>query len=78
MVENKKKSRWKYVILGIIIMMFTWNCIFLQRFQDFSGAGIRYRVCAERAAIYSTALAFYAIFMFITGRYIERDLIPGL
>ena len=22
MVENKKKSRWKYVILGIIIMMF--------------------------------------------------------
>ena len=71
MVENKKKSRWKYVILGIIIMMFLGTVysysvfrISLEQAFDIGSA--------QSGLPYMTALAFYAIFMFITGRYIER------
>lgn len=71
MIEKRKKSRWKYVILGIIIMMFLGTVysysvfrISLEQAFDIGSA--------QSGLPYMTALAFYAIFMFITGRYIER------
>ena len=71
MVENKKKSRWKYVILGIIIMMFLGTVHSYSAFRTSLEQAFDIGT-AQSGLPYMTALAFYAILMFITGRYIER------
>ena len=67
----KSISRWGYVFLGLVIMIclgtvYSWSVFRLQieRLYDVGAT--------ESGLPYMTALAFYAFFMFLTGRYIEK------
>lgn len=64
-------GRWKYVILGIIIMMFlgtvySYGVFRLSLEQMFRIEAI------ESGMPYMMALAFYSLFMFLTGKYLEK------
>lgn len=73
MQNNKCKSlkRWGYVILGIIIMMclgtvYSYSVFRLPIEKNFNiGA-------TQSGMPYMTALAFYAFFMFLTGKYLDK------
>lgn len=69
--EEKGMGRWTYVILGIIIMMFLGTVysysVFRLSLENIFNIG-----SAESGMPYMTALAFYALFMFLTGKYLER------
>lgn len=73
MENNKVKriDRWKYVVLGIIIMMFLGTVysysVFRLSIEKSFNIG-----SAESGMPYMTALAFYALFMFLTGKYLDR------
>lgn len=62
---------WLYVVLGIIIMMLLGTVysysVFRLSLQRAYNIGL-----AESGTPYMTALAFYSIFMFLTGKYIEK------
>ena len=67
----KTLNRWVYVILGIIFMMclgtvYSYSVFRLSLEKMFIVGS------AESGMPYMTALAFYALFMFITGKYLER------
>lgn len=75
-ISNSSKGkelqmRWMYIILGIILMMFlgtvySYSVFRLSLEKEFQiGA-------TESGMPYMVSLAFYAIFMFLTGKYIER------
>lgn len=63
--------RWSYVLLGIIIMMFLGTVysysVFRLSIEDHFNIG-----ATQSGMPYMMALAFYALFMLITGRYLER------
>jgi OFA family oxalate/formate antiporter-like MFS transporter len=69
--EDKQVSRWIYVILGIIIMMFLGTLYSYSVFR-FSLEKVFNIGSAASGMPYMTALAFYAIFMFLTGKYMKR------
>ena len=71
-IKNSKRiSRWIYVILGIIFMMFLGTVysysVFRLSLEKIFNIG-----STESGMPYMIALAFYALFMFITGKYLER------
>lgn len=63
--------RWMYIVLGIILMMFLGTVysysVFRLSLENQFQIG-----SAESGTPYMTALAFYALFMFLTGKYIEK------
>ena len=72
-INNKmqQKVRWLYVLLGIIIMMFlgtvySYSVFRIPLEEEFQIGS------TESGLPYMTSLAFYAIFMFLTGKYIEK------
>ena len=70
-IERSNINRWKFVILGIVIMMFlgtvySYSVFRLPIEKQFDIGS------AESGLPYMMALAFYALFMFLTGRYLER------
>lgn len=69
--EGKETGRWIYVILGTIIMMFLGTVysysVFRIPLEKVFNIG-----SAESGMPYMTALAFYALFMFLTGKYLEQ------
>lgn len=64
-------GRWKYVILGIIIMMFLGTVYSYSVFR-LSLEQLFIIESAESGMPYMMALAFYALFMFLTGKYLEK------
>lgn len=64
-------GRLKYIILGIIIMMFLGTVYSYSVFR-LSLEQIFQIESAESGMPYMMALAFYALFMFLTGRYLEQ------
>lgn len=67
----KSKIRWIYVILGIIIMMclgtvYSWS-IFRLPIEELFDIGT-----TQSGLPYMISLAFYAIFMGLTGRFIDK------
>lgn len=69
--RNDNRKRWKYVMLGIILMMMLGTVYSYSVFRlavqnyfevDFTSSGLPYMA----------SLAFYSFFMFITGRFIDR------
>ncbi|WP_422486876.1 L-lactate MFS transporter [Gudongella sp. DL1XJH-153] len=64
-------SRWKYILLGILIMMLLGTVysysIFRVELQNELKVGL-----AESGMPYMFALAFYALFMLLSGKHIER------
>lgn len=69
--KNDNRKRWKYVMLGIILMMMLGTVYSYSVFRlavqnyfevDFTSSGLPYMA----------SLAFYSFFMFITGRFIDR------
>jgi MFS family permease len=69
--DNLRFSRWLYIFLGILMMLllgtvYSYSVFRVALENQFSiGA-------AESGMPYMVSLAFYALFMFFTGRYIER------
>lgn len=71
---NKKQNginRWFYVFLGMAIMIFlgtvySYSVFRLSLEKEFTIGS------TESGLPYMTALAFYALFMFLTGKYIDR------
>lgn len=69
--KYKSNERWMYVILGIIIMMclgtvYSWS-VFRLPVEKYYNIG-----STQSGLPYMTSLAFYALFMFISGRYIDK------
>lgn len=71
--QNKrlKFTRWVYVFFGIIIMIclgtvYSWS-VFRLPVEHFFNVGT-----TQSGLPYMTALAFYALFMFLTGRYLDK------
>lgn len=67
----KLKQRWIYVILGIIIMMclgtvYSWT-VFRLHVEELYNVGT-----TESGFPYMISLAFYALFMFLTGKYLDK------
>lgn len=67
----KRNKRWLYVFLGILIMMclgtvYSWS-VFRISVEKLYNIG-----SAQSGLPYMTSLAFYALFMLITGRYIDK------
>lgn len=69
--KSTNSKRWKYVILGIILMMLLGTVYSYSVFRlavqnyfevDFTSSGLPYMA----------SLAFYSLFMFVTGRFIDR------
>ena len=69
--KSTNSKRWKYVILGIILMMLLGTVYSYSVFRlavqnyfevDFTSSGLPYMA----------SLAFYSFFMFVTGRFIDR------
>jgi len=79
MRQNKEKinrqeyrlGRWLYVILGIIIMLFLGTVysysVFRLSLEEIFGIG-----STESGMPYMIALAFYAFFMLLTGKYLNQ------
>lgn len=64
-------QRWGYVILGIIIMMclgtvYSWS-VFRLHVEELYNVGT-----TESGFPYMISLAFYALFMFLTGKYLDK------
>lgn len=70
--QNKQASyRWLYVIFGIIIMLclgtvYSWS-VFRLAIENLYDVG-----STESGFPYMTALSFYALSMFLTGRYLDK------
>jgi MFS family permease len=67
----KLKQRWIYIILGIIIMMclgtvYSWT-IFRIQVEELYNVGT-----TESGFPYMISLAFYALFMFLTGKHLDK------
>jgi len=67
----QSRQRWVYVLLGIIIMMclgtvYSWS-VFRLPIEKMFNIG-----STQSGLPYMTALAFYAVFMFLTGRYLDK------
>ena len=66
-----KKGRWRFILLGITIMMLLGTVysysVFRVELQQELGIGL-----TESGMPYMFALAFYALFMFLSGKHIER------
>ncbi len=67
----QSRFRWVYVFLGIIIMMclgtvYSWS-VFRLPIEKLLNVG-----STQSGLPYMTALAFYAFFMFLTGRYLDK------
>lgn len=65
------KERWIYVILGIIIMMclgtvYSWT-VFRLHVQELYNVGT-----TQSGFPYMISLAFYALFMFLTGKHLDK------
>lgn len=67
----KYNKRWGYIVLGIIFMMFLGT---VYSYSVFRVALEKELIigAAESGMPYMVALAFYALFMFLTGKYIEK------
>jgi len=73
MKSNKFNAlkRWRYILLGIIIMMclgtvYSYS-VFRLPIEKIFNVGT-----TQSGMPYMTALAFYAVFMFLTGRYLDK------
>jgi MFS family permease len=73
MKSNKFNAlkRWRYVLLGIIIMMclgtvYSYS-VFRLPIEKIFNVGT-----TQSGMPYMTSLAFYAVFMFLTGRYLDK------
>jgi len=67
----KGNKRWLYVLLGILIMMclgtvYSWS-VFRISVEKLYNIG-----SAQSGLPYMTSLAFYALFMLITGKYLDK------
>jgi MFS family permease len=72
-INNKilQKERWLYVLLGIIIMMFLGTVYSYSVFRI--PLEEQFQIGSTESGLpYMTSLAFYAIFMFLTGKYIGK------
>ncbi len=71
MIQKVNKARWIYIIFGVLIMIFLGTVysygVFRIAIEQIFKVG-----SAESGIPYMTALAFYAIFMFLTGKYLNR------
>lgn len=67
----KYNKRWVYIVLGIIFMMFLGTVYSYSVFRVALEKDLMIGA-AESGMPYMVALAFYALFMFLTGRYIEK------
>ena len=67
----KYNKRWVYIVLGIIFMMFLGTVYSYSVFRVALEKELMIGA-AESGMPYMVALAFYALFMFLTGKYIER------
>ena len=84
MTAEKKvisKARWLYVILGLVIMMvlgtvYSWS-VFRLPVEELYNVG-----AAQSGLPYMTALLFYSLFMFLTGRFFKtwspRTILMGM
>ena len=64
------KARWLHVILGMVIMMalgtvYSWS-VFRLPVEELYNVG-----AAQSGLPYMTALLFYSLFMFLTGRFLN-------
>jgi OFA family oxalate/formate antiporter-like MFS transporter len=69
--DIKLKQRWIYVILGIIIMMclgtvYSWS-VFRLHIEELYNIG-----STQSGLPYMVSLAFYSLFMFLTGKYLNK------
>ncbi|KJF27147.1 L-lactate MFS transporter [Clostridium aceticum] len=69
--NHPSKQRWLYVFLGIIVMMclgtvYSWS-VFRIPIEEFFNIG-----STQSGLPYAVSLVFYAFFMFITGKYLDR------
>lgn len=67
----KLKQRWIYIVLGIVIMMclgtvYSWT-VFRLHVEELYNVGT-----TESGFPYMISLAFYAFFMFLTGKYLDK------
>jgi OFA family oxalate/formate antiporter-like MFS transporter len=65
------KQRWVYVILGIVIMMclgtvYSWS-VFRLSIEELFNIG-----STQSGLPYMVSLAFYSLFMFLTGKYLNK------
>ena len=67
----KYNKRWVYIVLGIIFMMFLGTVYSYSVFRVALEKEFMIGA-AESGMPYMVALAFYALFMFLTGKYIEK------
>lgn len=67
----KYNKRWVYIVLGIIFMMFLGTVYSYSVFRVALEKDLMIGA-AESGMPYMVALVFYALFMFLTGRYIEK------
>lgn len=69
--QTKSNKRWTYIFFGIIIMMFLGTVysysVFRVALEHEFDIG-----SAESGMPYMASLCFYALFMFLTGRFIEK------
>ncbi|SHE80915.1 L-lactate MFS transporter [Alkalibacter saccharofermentans] len=68
---NNPKKRWIYVLLGILIMMclgtvYSWSVI-RSPIEELFNIG-----STQSGLPYMTSLAFYAIFMLLSGKYLDK------
>ena len=68
---KEPRKRWNYVFLGIIIMMFLGTVYSYSVFRVALENELQLGV-AESGMPYMVALAFYAMFVFFTGKHIEK------
>jgi OFA family oxalate/formate antiporter-like MFS transporter len=69
--DIKFKQRWIYVILGIVIMMclgtvYSWS-VFRLAIEELFNIG-----STQSGLPYMVSLAFYSLFMFLTGKYLNK------
>lgn len=69
--EIRTKQRWLYVILGIMIMMclgtvYSWSVLRLP-IEEYFNIG-----STQSGLPYMVSLAFYAIFMILSGKYLDK------
>ena len=69
--QAKSNNRWIYIIIGILIMMLLGTVYSYSIFRV--SLEREWQIGrAESGMPYMASLAFYALFMFLTGRYIEK------
>ncbi len=71
MKKVKAYKRWTYIIFGIIIMMFLGTVYSYSVFRGALESELQIGA-TESGMPYMAALAFYSLFMFFTGRYIDK------